>query len=258
MHPTQGKAACLLLLASLCAAPASAADKSVGAKPLPDPTQDELMMSAGFLSSHPDLRFRLNGQKRYEEGEYAEAFSFFQRAAWYGDKPAQGMVAEMLWNGRGVDQDRALAYAWMDLAAERGYELFLAFRERYWAELGEAERVRAVEVGQQVYAEFGDTVAKPRLEAVMRRASRNITGSRTGAVGALKIVIPGPGGGTVIDGTEFYDKQFWEPKRYWQWQAAVMDGVKEGRVIVGDLHRKPDEAGDAAKDKAKPEGDKGD
>ena len=180
MHPTQGKAACLLLLASLCAAPASAADKSAGAKPLPDPTQDELMMSAGFLSSHPDLRFRLNGQKRYEEGEYAEAFSFFQRAAYYGDKPAQGMVAEMLWNGQGTEQDRALAYAWMDLAAERGYEGFVGHRERYWATLDEAERARALEIGQAVYAKYGDDASEPRLAAVLHRERARQTGSRVG------------------------------------------------------------------------------
>ena len=87
----------------------------------------------------------------------------------------------------------------------------------------------------------------PRSSAM----ASSTTGSRTGSVGALKIIIPGPGGGTVIDGTEFYDKQFWEPKRYWQWQAAVMDGVKEGRVIVGDLETRE-------KDPPKPADKRGD
>ena len=56
MDARQGKAGYLLLLALLCPA-AFAADKPAGGKPPPDPTQDELMMSAGFLSSHPDLRY---------------------------------------------------------------------------------------------------------------------------------------------------------------------------------------------------------
>ena len=246
----------LAIVAMMLALPLHAQEKK--ARWEPTARQQEVLSSHSFLEAHPDMLNRARAMEELKRGDDTRAAAYFRRAARYADKASQAGYAEMLWEGRGVERDRALAYAWMDLAAERGYELFLAFRERYWAELGEAERVRAVEVGQQVYAEFGDTVAKPRLEAVMRRASRNITGSRTGAVGALKIVIPGPGGGTVIDGTEFYDKQFWEPKRYWQWQAAVMDGVKEGRVIVGDLHRKPDEAGDGAADKPGPDGKKGD
>ena len=232
------------------ALPVHAQDKK--ARWQPSARQQEVLSSHAFLEAHPDMLNRARAMEELQRGDDTRAAAYFRRAARYADKAAQAGYAEMLWEGRGLERDRVLAYAWMDLAAERGYQLFLAFRERYWDALDDAERARAIEVGQQVYAEFGDAVAKPRLEAVMRRASRNITGSRTGAVGALKIVIPGPGGGTVIDGNEFYDKQFWEPKRYWQWQAAVMDGVKEGRVIVGDLHRRADEAAEDAKDKAKP------
>lgn len=231
-----GKAACLLMFTLLCA-PAMA-DKPAGGKPPADPTQDELMMSAGFLSSHPDLRFRLNGQKRYEKGEYGEAFSFFQRAAWYGDKPAQGMVAEMLWNGRGVDQDRALAYAWMDLAAERGYEGFVGHRERYWAALDEVERARALEVGQSVYAKYGDEASEPRLAAVLRRERARQTGSRTGFSGALKIYIPGPGGDYLqIDGSRYYDENYWEPAKYRALQDSIWERSYTGRVDVGPVEK---------------------
>ena len=68
-----------------------------------------------------DLRFRLHGLEEFKAGRHEDAFKFFQRASFYADKPSQGMVAEMLWNGQGVAKDPALAYAWMDLAAERGY-----------------------------------------------------------------------------------------------------------------------------------------
>ena len=231
-----GKAACLLMFTLLCA-PAMA-DKPAGGKPPADPTQDELMMSAGFLSSHPDLRYRLNGQKRYAEGEFREAFEFFQRAAWYGDKPSQGMVAEMLWNGQGTDQDRALAYAWMDLAAERGYEGFVGHRERYWKALDEAERARALEVGQTVYARYGDQASEPRLAAVLRRERARQAGSRTGFTGALKIYIPGPGGDYLqIDGSTYYDERYWEPAKYRALQDSIWERSYTGRVDVGPVEQ---------------------
>lgn len=238
MHPEQRAAACLLLLASLLAPAALAAEKSATGTPPPDPTQDELMMSAGFLSSHPDLRYRLNGQKRYAEGEFREAFEFFQRAAWYGDKPSQGMVAEMLWNGQGTDQDRALAYAWMDLAAERGYEGFVGHRERYWKALDEAERARALEVGQTVYARYGDQASEPRLAAVLRRERARQAGSRTGFTGALKIYIPGPGGDYLqIDGSTYYDERYWEPTKYRALQDSIWERSYTGRVDVGPVEQ---------------------
>src|SRR3546814_148199 len=139
---------CLPVL--LSTAFASMADKP----PLPpDPTENPVMVTSGFLNSHPDLRYRLLGMEAMREDRHGDAFKFFRRAAHFADKPSQGMVAEMLWNGDGVERDRALAYAWMDLAAERGYAGFLGLRERYWSALDEAGRARALEAGQEVRSE---------------------------------------------------------------------------------------------------------
>jgi len=238
MHARHRKAAGLLLLTSLFAPAAFAADKPAGSKPPPDPTEDALMMSAGFLSSHPDLRFRLNGQKQFNEGNYADAFSFFRRAAWYGDKPSQGMVAEMLWTGKGVAQDRPLAYAWMDLAAERGYEGFVTHRERYWSALDETERTRAIEVGQELYAQYGDAASEPRLTAVLRRERARQTGSRTGYTGSLKIYVPGPGGTyEQIDGSKYYDERYWDPKEYRALQDSIWARAYTGKVDVGPVEQ---------------------
>src|SRR5690606_37292929 len=63
----------------------------------PDPTEDRMMMGAGFLAAHPDLRYRLLGLEEFRKGNHEEAFRFFLRAAFYADKPSQGMVAEMYW-----------------------------------------------------------------------------------------------------------------------------------------------------------------
>lgn len=222
----------LLLLALLPLAFAHGAEPR---KAPPDPLADPLMIRAGFLSSHPDLRYRILGYERYQAGRHEEAIRFFRRAAFYADKPSQAMVAEMLWKGEGEAQDRAQAYAWMDLAAERGYREVLGLRERYWAELDETERARALEVGQDVYARYGDAAAQPRIATVLRRERRKVTGSRTGFTGNLQIVLPD---GQHIDGTKFYAPEFWDPEKYQAWHDANWTSkMRVGTVTTSDLQQ---------------------
>ena len=142
-----------------------------------------MMSSEGFLDAHPDIKHRQAGLRHWEAGEYGEAFEQFKRAARFADKPSQGMIAEMLWRGEGVAQDRPAAYAWMDLAAERHYRPMLIQREVYWDALSEAEREKAMDIGKDLYAEYGDVVAKPRVERKMRFARRAGTGGRVGPAG---------------------------------------------------------------------------
>ena len=98
-----------LALSLLLAWPSFAIAAETATKPAPaNPTDDPTMISAGFLSGHPDLRYRLLGLDEFRKGNPEDAFRFFQRAAFYADKPSQGMVAEMLWTGQGIARDRAL------------------------------------------------------------------------------------------------------------------------------------------------------
>lgn len=224
-----------LLVAVALAAMAPSAIAQIA--PRNDPTTDSLMMSAGFLSGHPDLRYRLLGLEELRQGNHETALKFFKRASFYGDKPSQGMVAELLWDGKGVAQDRPAAYGWIDLAAERGYVGFLSIRERYWKALNDAEQKQALELGQDIYARYGDSAAQPRLDAVLRRERRQATGSRTGFTGNLKIYIPGPAGFEQIDGSKFYDPQFWDPALYRQWQDGIWMQPRMGKVTVGDVEK---------------------
>ena len=219
---------CAILL-SLAAAPMALAQSADNAG------ERRIMSSAAFLSGHPDLRYRLSGLENFRKGHYDEAMIHFRRAARHSDKPSQGMIGEMYWEGTGVAQDKALGYVWMDLAAERAYPLMLAKRERYWKELDAEGRARALEIGPGLYAEFGDAVAKKRLERELRFARRNTTGSRVGSVGALTIVIPTPGGSEVVDGTAFYDEKFWDIDQYVQWQDNDWKQYGEGTVDVGEI-----------------------
>lgn len=220
-----------LVLAGACV-PAFAQDSN---DPTRKPDENLVMTSDAFLSAHPDMKYRLSGLRWYDQKNFKRAMEDFRRAARYGDKPSQGMIGEMYWNGEGVAADRATAYAWMDIAAERGYLSLLAKREHYWNAMGEADRERALAVGDGLYAEFGDPSSKPRLERLLRSAQRGVTGSRVGSVGNLTILLPTPSGTREVRGDSYYQEKFWEPEQYWQWQDYDWKSPPQGEVTVGDV-----------------------
>lgn len=192
-----------------------------------------IVESDSFRVGHPDLRWRQDAIQSYRRGDMDLAFARFERAARYADKPSQAMVAEMLWTGSGVARDRALAYAWMDLAAERQQKDFLLKREYYWSRLSASERQRALELGVTVYAEFGDDIAKPRQAREMARVKRGATGSRLGWAGFMKSV---PFRETVevapVNSALFFADRYWDDASYWQWQDTLWDQGQKGVVEV--------------------------
>lgn len=207
-----------------------------------DPTIDPFIIAAGLLDSHPDLRYRTVGLEQFGDGKYPEAFKNFQRAAFYSDKPSQAIVGEMLWAGVGVEKDRALGHAWMGLAAERGYLSFSEKHQRYWNEMTEAERARALEQAPSIRAEYSDAAAEPRLHAVLTRERKKATGSRTGSeANNVKIVVPGVG---TIDSSQYYNSRYWDPKEYRHWQDSIWQELRVGQVSVGDVEQV---SGDATK-----------
>ncbi|HJS35651.1 MAG TPA: hypothetical protein VJ766_09180, partial [Pseudoxanthomonas sp.] len=189
----------------------------------------------GFRSHHPDIRWRYLALSSYRKGRYDKAARRFRKAAHYADKPAQAMLAEMYWSGIGVPRDRPLAYAWMDLAAEREYPDFVEFRKRYWAQMTEAEQERALQVGKQLRHDYSDAVAKRRTELEMRRGRRFVTGSRTGFIGLLDIQATTYDGRPVqLRGDQYYADEYWKPFAYWRLQDQIWRAPIRERVTVGD------------------------
>lgn len=222
-----------LLLALSLAASALAHAETRPVQP-PDPVDDPLLLTAGFLSGHPDMDYRIKGMDAYRAGKLDDARRYFSRAAYYADKPSQGMLGEMHWNGDGVPRDAVLAYIWMDLAAERGYLGFLRLREHYWSRLDEAQRARVVAEGPALYARYGDAAARPRYDFKLRTARKAFVGSRTGYDGGNVVIqVPGPAGSQTIDGSKLYDERYWDADKYFAWQDKVWMKPLVGRVDVG-------------------------
>ncbi|MFZ2237410.1 MAG: hypothetical protein WBP11_04770 [Dokdonella sp.] len=194
----------------------------------------DVVNDKGYLAHHPDQRWRAEGVEALRADRSEEAVTYFRRAARYADKPSQAMLAAMFWEGDVVARDRPTAYAWMDLAAERGYRDYLIAREQYWAKLSEDERATALKVGATLYDECGDAVAQPRMNRELRRARSEMTGSRVGFIGSLTIIPLRTTGLPSMRGDEYYDARHWDPKRYWQAQDQLWD-PPQGHAEVGPL-----------------------
>jgi hypothetical protein len=213
-------------LPALAAPPIEDACPSVSSKPIPAE-----IMTPGFYEAHPDMRWRSAALDAYKKGRYATALSNFKRAANYADKFSQFMVAHMYWEGLGTNADPPLAYAWVDLAAEREYYNFASQREAYWAQLDGQQRAQAVHRGQALYARYSDSVTKPNLERELRLATRSMTGSRTGLVtGALYVT---DANGHDISGSVYYDQTYYQPDMYWCNQDAFWSRPIRPNVEVG-------------------------
>ncbi len=128
----------------------------------------------------PNELERVFGLKSYERGNAEDAAGHFRVAARYADKYSQHYLSLMYWHGAGVPVDRVQAYVWADLAAERGSRKLLLIREKMWSQLTAEQQAQALAVGEEYYARYGDDVAKPRAESLMRAFVREMTGSRLG------------------------------------------------------------------------------
>jgi hypothetical protein len=223
--------------------------------------------AGSFRAYHPDQYYFGLAMEAHEAQRYEESRERFRQAARYADKPAQLALAIMARDGIGGAADLAEAYAWADLASERGYSAFLLQRERIWEQLDAAQRERALARGAQLYAEYGDAVAKPRLERLLRAGYARKTGSRAGGdtsrLGVIDLSDPaaragfiaafmtnpgkgfdqfasgvGAAGRIGLGSASYYNESNWRPEEYW----AARDSVwLRGRVEVQPL-RKADDA----------------
>lgn len=202
---------------------------------------------AGLLpvetSGHVDQYFRRKGFEAYREGRVEGARRYFEYAAKFGDKTSQLALAMMYRNGEGVPRDYAMAYAWLDVAAQRGYPAFLARREQVWNELDEAQRARAVDLTTALYATYGDAVAKPRFAKHIRRYLRRSVWSHPSLHTGRLIVVDNycgdaagfrapPGAGCRRDNDYFVPERF-DPDAYWAAQDRLW--LPQGRVEVGAI-----------------------
>ena len=239
------------LAIALCAlglAAAASASASAGS-PLPPQDsafiQQELVaMNNSSTNGHPDLFGQYTGWRLYADHDYAGAIKYFTMGAYYADKVSQLCLGLIYLNGDGVARDPVKAWAWLNLAAERGYPEFVATRNRAWAGLDAGQRTQAEAEAKTLAATYGDKVAQPRMLAVLRRAASERTGSRTGFDAGAYTYMPNSGPTLTPNPDNLNSRWYWDPKTYF----AARDAQWKGTVTVGPLkhlHGTPAPAGSA-------------
>ena len=207
--------------------------------------QHELVaMGNSSTNGHPDLFGQYTGWRLYADHDYAGAIRYFTMGAYYADKVSQLCLGLIYLNGNGVPADPVQAWAWLSLAAERGYPEFVATRDRVWSQLDAAQRTQAEAEAKTLAATYGDKVAQPRMLAELRRAASERTGSRTGFDAGATTYMPDNGPTLTPDPDNPRSRWYWDPKTYF----AARDAQWKGTVTVGPLkhlHGTPAPAGSA-------------
>ncbi len=219
--------------------------------PLNDPGIQKTLRGMAEASTwyHPDLFGEFAGFRSYAHRDYQGAFKYFEVGAYYADKLSQLCIGLMHLNGEGTKKDPVTAYAWLDLAAERGYPDFVATRDRVKATLTPEQIAQAMELRKTLAERYADNVAKPRMATQLRQGQMQMTGSHTGFdSGILHADLAGSSnsahcgatpevGGQAVpqagcSSDSIYSKERWEPNLYFasrdhQWKATVTVGTLE-------------------------------
>jgi hypothetical protein len=170
MRKTFGSAAIAFWFSLALTGAASAQDAQAPASP----------GSAGHVPSDADLAAAhcVIGEERFLPGDYyyclgglmygqhryGESVRFFTTAASWASKPAQYVLAVMALNGDHQPRNRALALAWLTLAAERPDSRFQAPYQQLYKVATQAERRGADGLLEKMRPTYGDATAARRAE----------------------------------------------------------------------------------------------
>ncbi|WP_052949845.1 sel1 repeat family protein [Dyella japonica] len=226
-----------------------------------DKASQAVLAAMGRTSTwgHPDEFGEFAGMSYYASGNYAKAMEYFTLGARYADKLSQLSIGLMYLHGEGVARDPVAAYAWLALAAERKYPRFVATRDDVWKGLDHDQRQQAIALYGQLSGEYGDAVAKMRMERALRQARTEMTGSLVGygdpavsSLTAAQLSASSPAlaaawgasaspacGAHSIDGApitgcgRLYVPWRWDPQQYFR----IRDAAWTGTVTVGEVEK---------------------
>lgn len=191
--------------------------------------------------NEPGLRLHVKGARHYLGGNDRMALHYFTESARWGNKVSQFMLGSMYLNGRAGKPDRPRAWAWIELAAERGYRQMISAGEQIWREMSEAEREAAQRIHRdELLPEFGDADALPRTERHMRQRHRQATGSRLPGTGSSPVIIQDFDGWSTRSGDTYYDSRDWSIDLIIQREREWFNGLSSPRAVVRDLPDEPE------------------
>jgi hypothetical protein len=195
----------------LCAIPGTAFAQGTPVQPNSDTVQSLNAMDKTYTEGHPDVINEFTGMHRYAAGDYAGAMKSFLVAASYADKPSQLSIGLMYLNGQGVQKDAATAWAWISIATERNYPQFITTRDDLWGQLNSAQRQQAKATERQLYAQYGDPVAQPRMLQALQQSIANGSNATSASTDAGQKYCAETHAKECAD---LYAKWYWDPNSY--------------------------------------------
>jgi hypothetical protein len=140
----------------------------------------------------------------YAAGNFQRALFIYEKdLAPQGDKYAQYMVGYMYLHAQGVEQDKASAFAWYRLAAERGESVLQQPQRKLIGSMSAAEITRS----NSILGDLRDSIGDMKLVTELIEQDLQILKERTGSRIARSeysgpLIIIKPRGGTV--GPNYY------------------------------------------------------
>lgn len=188
-----------------------------------------------YAINTPSWRPMAEGLRSYRSGGYKRAFAKFRFASNWANKHAQAWVGWMYLLGQGVEKDVPRAYAWLKLAAERGYPSFVDDVE---ALSGAMDKVALAHgeliLNQELLPNLGDEVAIRRTSREMWSEKMKVTGSRVGYSGRLQGVEHTELGR--FQGEVFYAADRWDFERVVAFETRAHLAMARGTIRLRDLH----------------------
>ncbi len=193
-----------------------------------------------YADNAPGTEFLERGNRFYRQGDYDAAVGNFQLASHWGDKMGQFNLGLLYVNGQGVERNPLRGWAWIELAAERGYPHYRQVADGIWGQFEPKHRKIARRILEdELRPEYGDEVAIERTSREMKRRLRKNTsgGSR---VGANRVVYVEDRAGNLISGHQYFHPDRWDFEKIIQFETRLIKAVKGG-VRIREVESRDDE-----------------
>ncbi|HUB88621.1 MAG TPA: hypothetical protein VMA74_02715 [Dyella sp.] len=168
------KRCCHIAIAVLLSMPVAAWAQAQGSQAPPSSSSaNNVPSDADLAAAHcvigeerflPGDYYYCLGGLAYGQHHYGQSVRFFTTAASWASKPAQYVLAVMALNGDHQPRNRALALAWLALAAERPNSRFQSPYEELHKAVTQAERHAANDLLEKMRPIYGDATAAKRAE----------------------------------------------------------------------------------------------
>ena len=201
----------------------------------PDRPGSERMTVDNYMINTPSWSHMAEALRAYRIGQFRRAFGRFRLAANWANKHAQAWIGWLYTTGQGVEQDVPRAYAWLKLAAERGYPTFVEDVEALRGTMSPEELAHGeLILSQELLPQLGDEVAVRRTSREMWSERMKVSGSRVGYTGNLQVVDHADLG--TFYGGAFYAADRWNLKRVIQFETRLHFAMANTSIKLHDLH----------------------